>query len=184
VGLEVGVPFESIRAAIGEFSGIARRMEVRADVDGVLIVDDYGHHPAEIAATLAAAREWHPERRLVTLFQPHRFTRTRDLARDFGPALRAADRVVVTSIYAAGEPPIEGVHAGLVADAAREAGVLVSLVDDWEDAVELLLPEIRPGDVVLTLGAGDVWKAGDLLAARLAASKAGEGAKQTQGSRA
>ena len=172
VGLEVGVSFDAIRTAIGEFSGIARRMEVRADVDDVLIVDDYGHHPAEIAATLAAAREWQPGRRLVAIFQPHRYTRTRDLAADFGPALAACDRAVVTAIYAAGEPPIEGVNSGLVADAARRAGVNVSLVKSWEDAVDLILPETRPGDVVLTLGAGDVWKAGDLLAARLAASPA------------
>ncbi len=181
VGLEVGVPFDAIRTALGEFSGIARRMEVRADVDEVLIVDDYGHHPAEVAATLAAAREWQPGRRLIAIFQPHRYTRTQDLASDFGPALKSADRVVVTSIYAAGETPIPGVHAGLVADAARERGALVSLVEDWEDAVELLLPEIRSGDVVLTLGAGDVWKAGDLLAARLAASSAGAKGKRVQG---
>lgn len=184
VGLEVGVSFDAIRTAIGEFSGIARRMEVRAEVDDVLIVDDYGHHPAEIAATLAAAREWHPERRLVVIFQPHRYTRTRDLADDFGPALAAGDRAVVTSIYAAGEAPIEGVHSGLVVDAARRAGVNVSRVESWEQAVDLILPETRPGDVVLTLGAGDVWKAGDLLAARLAASPAGESARTAGRSRA
>ncbi len=172
VGLEVGVPFAAIREALGEFSGIARRMEVRAESDGVLIVDDYGHHPAEIAATLAAAREWQPGRRIVAVFQPHRYTRTADLAPQFGPPLAKADRVVVTAIYPAGEPPIEGVHAGLVADAAKASGANASLVATWEDAVDLLLPEIRPGDVVLTLGAGDVWKAGDLLAARLAASPA------------
>ena len=181
VGLEIGVPFDAIRKALGEFSGIARRMEVRAEVDDVLVVDDYGHHPSEIAATLAAVREWQPGRRLVAIFQPHRYTRTADLSEQFGPVLAAADRVVVTAIYPAGEAPIAGVHAGLVADAAQRAGARVSRVESWEDAVDLLQVEIRPGDVVLTLGAGDVWKAGDLLAARLAASpaaatvKAGEG---------
>jgi UDP-N-acetylmuramate--alanine ligase len=183
VGLEVGVPFEAIRSAIGEFSGIARRMEVRAEVDDVLIVDDYGHHPAEVAATLAAAREWQPGRRLVVIFQPHRYTRTADLAEQFGPALARADRVLVTSIYAAGEAPIEGVHAGLVADAARRSGAQVALAPDWHDAVALLEPDVRAGDIVLTLGAGDVWKAGDLLAARLAASRVDQPAKAAGGDR-
>jgi UDP-N-acetylmuramate--alanine ligase len=173
VGLELGIPFDRIREGLQQFSGIARRLEVRSDADDVLIVDDYAHHPTEIAATLAAAREWQPGHRLVAVFQPHRYTRTRDLGPEFGPALAKADRVVVTSVYAAGEPAIPGVSSAVIAEAARAAGhSAVSAVDSWEDAVDLILPETRPGDVVLTLGAGDVWKAGDLLAARLAASRA------------
>ncbi|MGQ0723164.1 MAG: UDP-N-acetylmuramate--L-alanine ligase, partial [Candidatus Eiseniibacteriota bacterium] len=173
VGLELGIPFDRIREGLEQFSGIARRLEIRSDADDVLIVDDYAHHPTEIAATLSAAREWRPGRRLVAVFQPHRYTRTRDLGGEFGPALAKADRVVVTSVYAAGEAPIAGVSSAVIADAARAAGhANVSSVDSWEDAVDLILPETRPGDVVLTLGAGDVWKAGDLLAARLAASRA------------
>jgi UDP-N-acetylmuramate--alanine ligase len=174
VGLELGVSFDAIREAIGEFSGIARRMEVRSEVDGVLIVDDYAHHPTEVRATLSAIREGWPDRRLVVLFQPHRYTRTRDVGTEFGPALRGADRVLITSIYPAGEEPIAGIDARIVVDAVRAAGHSdVRLIETWEDAVDLLAPETRPGDLVMTLGAGDVWKAGDLLAARLAASPAG-----------
>jgi UDP-N-acetylmuramate--alanine ligase len=173
VGLELGIGFDRITEALGEFSGIARRMEIRSEADDVLVVDDYAHHPTELAATLAAAREGWPDRRVVVVFQPHRYTRTRDLKGEFGPALAGCDRLVVTSIYPAGEDPIEGVDSGVIADAARAAGrAETSRVETWEDAVDLILPETRPGDVVLTLGAGDVWKAGDLLAARLAASPA------------
>jgi UDP-N-acetylmuramate--alanine ligase len=184
VGLELGIPFDRIREGLEHFTGIARRLEIRSDADDVLVVDDYAHHPTEIAATLAAAREWRPGRRLVVVFQPHRYTRTRDLGPEFGPALAKADRVVVTSVYAAGEPAIPGVSSAVVADAARAAGhANVSSVDGWEDAVDLILPETRPGDVVLTLGAGDVWKAGDLLAARLAASRAVVPARSSGGGR-
>jgi UDP-N-acetylmuramate--alanine ligase len=172
VGLELGIPFDRIREGLEQFSGIGRRLEIRSDADEVLIVDDYAHHPTEIAATLAAAREWRPGQRLVAVFQPHRYTRTRDLGPEFGPALAKADRLVVTSVYPAGEAPIPGVSSLVIAEAARAAGnANVSSVDSWEDAVDLILPETRPGDVVLTLGAGDVWKAGDLLAARIAASR-------------
>jgi UDP-N-acetylmuramate--alanine ligase len=116
------------------------------------------------------------------VFQPHRFTRTRDLAPEFGEPLAKADRVVVTAIYPAGEKPIPGVNAGTIVEAAQAAGAAdVSAVESWEDAVDLILPETRPGDVVMTLGAGDVWKAGDLLAARLAASEAGVPARASGG---
>jgi UDP-N-acetylmuramate--alanine ligase len=172
VGLELGLPFRDIRDGLSEFTGISRRLEVRSDADGIFVVDDYAHHPTEIAATLAAAREWHPDARLVTIFQPHRYTRTRALAAEFGEPLARADRVVVTSVYPAGEEPIPGVDSSLVVDAAARAGANVTGVDSWEDAVDLILAETRPGDVVFTLGAGDVWKAGDLLAARWAASPA------------
>jgi len=182
VGLELGIPFERIRDGLADFSGISRRLEVRSDADDVLVVDDYAHHPTEIAATLAAAREWKPGRRLVVMFQPHRYTRTRDLGPEFGPALAAADRLVVTAVYPAGEAPIPGVTSARIVEAARAAGTEnVSSVESWEDAVDLILPETRPGDVVMTLGAGDIWKAGDLLAARLAASPAGVPAKASGG---
>ncbi len=175
VGLELGVPFAEISEALGEFSGIARRLEIRSDADDVLVIDDYAHHPTELRATLAAAREGWPDRRIVALFQPHRYSRTRELAAEFGPALVACDRLVVTSIYPAGEDPIPGIDAGIITEAAKEAGQSeASRVESWEDAVDLILPETRPGDVVLTLGAGDIWKAGDLLAARLAASPAAD----------
>jgi UDP-N-acetylmuramate--alanine ligase len=149
-------------------------MEIRSDADDILVIDDYAQHPTEIAATLAAVRGWQAGRRLVAVFQPHRYSRTRDLGAEFGAPLALADRIVVTAIYPAGEKPIEGVTSATIVGAARAAGAsAVSAVDTWEDAVDLILPETRPGDVVMTLGAGDVWKAGDLLAARLAASEAG-----------
>jgi UDP-N-acetylmuramate--alanine ligase len=173
VGFELGIPFEKIRLGLEEFSGIARRLEIRSDADDVLVVDDYAHHPTEIAATIGAVREWHPGRRVVVLFQPHRYTRTRALAPEFARSVAMADVAVVTSVYAAGEPPIPGVDSRLIVEPAERAGAHVSSVESWEDAVGHILPRIRPGDVVLTLGAGDIWKAGDLLAARLAASPAG-----------
>jgi UDP-N-acetylmuramate--alanine ligase len=173
VGRELGISFDDAREAIGGFTGISRRLEVRSDADGLTVVDDYAHHPTELRATLSAAREWQPNRRLVAVFQPHRYSRTKELGPEFGPPLAIADRVIVTSIYAAGEAPIPGVTSEVVVEAARDAGAKVSLADSWEDAVDLILPETRPGDVVLTLGAGDVWKAGDRLAARWAASPAG-----------
>jgi len=172
-GLDLGIPFENIRVALEEFSGIARRLEVRSDADDVLVIDDYAHHPTEISATLSAVTDWLPDRRRVVVFQPHRYSRTESLAAEFGPALARADRLVVTDIYAAGEDPIPGVSSATIVESARRAGcAAVTAVESWEDAVDALLPEIRPQDVVMTLGAGDVWKAGDLLAARLAASPA------------
>jgi UDP-N-acetylmuramate--alanine ligase len=182
VGLELGVAWEGIATALKEFSGISRRMEVRSDADGILVIDDYAHHPAELAATLTACRGVYAGRRLVALFQPHRYSRTRDLAEQFGPPLAMAERLVVTSIYPAGEAPIEGVDSRSIVEAVKRAGGgPASLVDSWEDAVDLILPETRPGDVVLTLGAGDIWKAGDLLAARFAASRAADTVKLSRG---
>ncbi|MGH2570341.1 MAG: UDP-N-acetylmuramate--L-alanine ligase [bacterium] len=182
VGLELGIAWDGIAKALGDFSGISRRMEIRSDADGLLVIDDYAHHPTELAATLTAARGVYSDRRLVALFQPHRYSRTQDLAEQFGAPLAKVDRLVVTSIYAAGEEPIEGVDSRGIAEAVQRAGgPPVSLVDGWEDAVDLILPETRPGDVVLTLGAGDIWKAGDLLAARFAASRAGDSVKLSRG---
>ncbi len=173
VGVELGIPFDLIREGLAEFSGIARRMEIRSDADDLLVMDDYAHHPTEIEATLQAAGEGYPGRRRVVIFQPHRYSRTKDLGTAFGPALANAERVVVVPIYAAGEKPIPGIDSGLIADSAKKAGhAVVSRAESWEEAVDSLLPEVRAGDLVMTLGAGDVWKAGDLLAARWAASRA------------
>jgi UDP-N-acetylmuramate--alanine ligase len=173
VGLDLGIPFGDIVDGLAGFSGISRRLEVRSESEELVVIDDYAHHPTELAATLDAARSWHPGRRIVVLFQPHRYTRTRDLGPEFGPPLAKADRLFLTAIYAAGEDPIPGVSAEGIAEAVRKAGgPSPVLAESWEDAVDLILPETRPGDVVLTLGAGDVWKAGDLLAARMAASRA------------
>ncbi len=178
VGIELGIAFDKIRAGLAQFSGISRRMEIRSDADDLLVMDDYAHHPTEIEATLQAIGEGFPGRRRVVIFQPHRYSRTKDLGPEFGPALAKAERVVVVPVYAAGEAPIPGVGAEVIAESARRAGSSpVSITESWEDAVDLILPEVRAGDLVITLGAGDVWKAGDFLAARWAASRSADRVK-------
>lgn len=160
VGLELEIPFALIAQGLTEFAGVGRRFEVKGESDGVLVVDDYGHHPTEIAATLAAARVH--GRRLVVLFQPHRYTRTQALAERFGESLADADLVLVTDIYAAGEKPIPGVGADSIVKAAAQRGhAHVEYAGDLRRAQARLAEVARPGDLVLTLGAGDVWKAGE-----------------------
>jgi UDP-N-acetylmuramate--alanine ligase len=132
VGLELGVPFARIAAALEEFHGADRRYQVRGSARGVTVVDDYGHHPTEIAAVLRAARTGHPAR-VVAVFQPHRYSRTRDLMRKFGPALALADVVVLTDIYAAGESPIEGVSIAVLAAEVRKSVPDVRIVKSLDD---------------------------------------------------
>jgi UDP-N-acetylmuramate--alanine ligase len=142
------------------FTGTARRFELRGEAGGVTVIDDYAHHPAELAAVVAGARERGAERVLV-LFQPHLYSRTRHLAAEFGRALATADAVYVTEIYRAREEPIEGVTGKLIADAAAEArpGMAVGWAPELEEAARLLARRARPGDAVLTVGAGDVDRA-------------------------
>jgi len=167
VGLDLEVPFGVIQKALSAFSGVQRRFQVKGEVAGVLVVDDYGHHPAEIRATLAAARAGFGRRRVV-VFQPHRYTRTRHLHADFLAAFDDADVLVVIDIYPAGEPPIPGVHARTLAEGiAAGGGREVRYVNDRTEVVEFLLRTVRPGDLVLTLGAGDVGGIADQLLRRL-----------------
>jgi UDP-N-acetylmuramate--alanine ligase len=167
VGLELDLPAETIRQALREFSGVERRFQLIGEAAGVMVVDDYGHHPAEIKATLAAAKHGWGRRRIV-LFQPHRYSRTQDLMDEFATAFYDADVLVLTEIYPAGEPPIEGVTAGRLANALREHGhKCVVYVPAPARVVETALPLVRDGDLVLTLGAGDIWKAGRELLERL-----------------
>ncbi len=172
LALELGVPFDALRDGLAGFGGVGRRFELKPAGGDVLVVDDYAHHPAEVRATLRAAREgW--ERRLVALFQPHLYSRTRDLAREFGAALALADLVFVTDVYAAREAPLPGVDGALVAAATRDAGQAdVTYVPDRGALAERALARIRPGDLVLVMGAGDVWRSAEEIAARLAAGKA------------
>ena len=158
VGLELDVPVEKIFSALESFENTARRFEVKGEAGGITIVDDYGHHPAEIKATLAAARGgW--DRRIVAVFQPHRYTRSRDLAEDFPGAFAAADVVVVTDIYSAGEDPIPGVSTESVFGSLRGAGEPeFHFVAHREEVAARLLDLVRPGDMIITLGAGDIWK--------------------------
>jgi UDP-N-acetylmuramate--alanine ligase len=159
VGLELDVPFADIAAALAEFSGAERRFEVYGTVNGVSVVDDYGHHPTELAAVMAAARAARPTRILVA-FQPHRYTRTRDLMREFGMALAQADEVVLTDIYAASEEPLPGVTVDALAasmNGARNTPVrVVKSVDDVPAALAALA---QPGDLLITMGAGSIGRA-------------------------
>jgi UDP-N-acetylmuramate--alanine ligase len=155
IGLELGLAFDRIAAGLAEFRGAERRFEIRGEPGGVLVVDDYGHHPTEIAAVLAAAREL--KRRVIVAFQPHRFSRTAALAGDFGPALAGADHVILTDIYAAGEDPIPGVTLESLASAIRSnVRAPVDVVPRLDDVVPAIVKLARRGDVVITLGAGSI----------------------------
>ena len=168
VGLDLEVPFAAVQRALAAFTGVQRRFQVKGEVGGVLLVDDYGHHPAEIRATLAAARQGFARRRVV-VFQPHRYTRTFHLYDEFLTAFDDADVLIVTDIYPAGEPPIPGVHARSLAEGiGARTGRDVRYVGDRTEVVEALLRALRPGDLVLTLGAGDVGAIADQLRERLA----------------
>ncbi|MAE94358.1 MAG: UDP-N-acetylmuramate--L-alanine ligase [Deltaproteobacteria bacterium] len=164
---EAGVGFEVAREALAAFPGVERRFELKGEAAGVRVIDDYGHHPTEIRATLSAARAVH-EGRLVVIFQPHRYSRTRDLFEDFAAAFHDADLLVVTEIYAAGEPKIPGVESAELVRAVAERGHRgARLASDQTLLPESLAPELRPGDWVITLGAGDVTKIGPRLLAAL-----------------
>ena len=171
VGLELGVSFDRISAALAEFRGAERRYQLRGQVDGVTVVDDYGHHPAEIAAVLRVAREGRPGR-VVVVFQPHRYTRTHDLVDDFGPALGLADVVVLTDIYSAGEAPIPGVTIDILADAIRRSAEDVHVIHALEDVPGFVAGLARPGDLVVTLGAGSISGAAGKIVDAIAAKKA------------
>ncbi|MFO1463965.1 MAG: UDP-N-acetylmuramate--L-alanine ligase [bacterium] len=167
VGRELEIPFRKIAAALKAFRGIERRFQVLCD-NGVTVIDDYGHHPVEIRATLRALREAFPERRLVTLFQPHRFTRTRDLFHDFTQAFGDADRVFLTEVYPAGEDPIVGVSSRALFDAMDQAKVVYH--PDKSTLAAAVAGQAQPGDVLLTLGAGDITRIGHDLAKLLKTS--------------
>ena len=167
VGLEVGVAFEAMREALASFRGVARRFETKGEAAGIVVVDDYGHHPVEVRATLEAARTLDP-RRLVVVFQPHRFTRTRDLMDEFAGAFGRADLLIVADTYAAGEAPIAGAGADSLAKAiAAGSHPGTRFIARLEDIADALSEELQPGDLVLTLGAGDVTKLGPMLLDRL-----------------
>ena len=166
VGLELGLPYEQIAAGLGEFVGVERRFEIRGEPRGILVVDDYGHHPTEIAAVLAAARAL--GRRIIVAFQPHRYTRTASLMEAFGPSLAAADHIVLTDIYAAGEDAIPGITLDALASAIRRGvSVPVDVVPRLDDVVPAIARIARPGDVVITLGAGSIGGVPERLVAAL-----------------
>jgi UDP-N-acetylmuramate--alanine ligase len=173
VGRELDLAAQPVLDALESFEGVARRFEVKGEQEGVLVVDDYGHHPNEIAAVLRAAKE-HSPRRLVVLFQPHRYTRTRDLLPEFGPCFDEADLLAVLPIYAAGEDPIEGVSAeGIVEEIQRHGHPDCRMMPALQELPAAIRPHLRDGDLVLTLGAGDIHQAGEALLTEMAARGVG-----------
>ena len=166
VGLSLRIGFDTIARAIEGFKGVHRRFEQVGEWRGAAVVDDYAHHPTEVTATLQAAHQTFPGGRVLAVFQPHLFSRTRDLGDAFGSALLGADLAVVTDVYASREQPIPGVTGELVVEAARRSGHRdVHFCPRWQDASALLAEHVRPGDVVVTLGAGDVNGLAQALAA-------------------
>jgi UDP-N-acetylmuramate--alanine ligase len=164
VGMELGIDMDDIRAGLRNLGGLARRFQVKGEKEGILVMDDYGHHPTEIHHTLETARSCWPDRRLVVVFQPHRYTRTMALYDKFVMTFNQADLLFVAPIYGAGENPIEGVDAAWLYDGIKQHGhhevVLGESLDHIEKAISCVL---KKGDVVLTLGAGDVHRVGENL---------------------
>jgi len=163
VAHELGADLERALAALATFSGVGRRFERVGEAHGVTVVDDYAHHPTEVQATLAAARQAFPERRVVAVFQPHLFSRTALHGDALGRALAAADVVVVAPIYAAREQPLPGVSADVVARGAARAGATTVAVRERAGVAEQVAATVRAGDVVFTLGAGDITRVGPEL---------------------
>jgi len=168
VGLELEIPFPEIAAALAGFTGVQRRLQIKGEVGGITIIDDYGHHPTEIRATLAALRGAWPTRRLLVMFQPHRYSRTQGLFKEFCSAFHEADVLFMTEIYAASETPIPGVSGERLLQGARQHGQRQAhFVAEVEALPAAVLPILREGDVVLSLGAGNILQAGEVLLAQL-----------------
>ncbi len=164
VAMELGIPCEKIRQGLLDYAGVARRFQLKGEARGITVVDDYAHHPAEIRATLAAAREVWPDRRIVAGFQPHRYSRTRALFKDFLSAFNEADVLLLFDVYAAGEEPIEEAAADRLCEAIREHGHKgARYAGKAGDAGETVRSALQPGDIFLTMGAGDVWKLGEAV---------------------
>lgn len=161
VGLELDVPFAKVKAGIEKFTGVFRRWEVKAELQGLTIVDDYAHHPTEIKVTLTGVKAgW--RRRVICVFQPHLYSRTRDFYDDFGRSFFNADVLVITDVYPAREEPIQGVSGELIANAAREFGhKQVHYVPDKKSIPEFLMKIKQEGDIIITMGAGDIWRFGE-----------------------
>ena len=162
VALDLGIDVKTIKEGLAEFQGVGRRCERLGEVNNILVIDDYGHHPTEIRATLEAVSTL--DRRIIVVFQPHRYTRTQLLWDEFGQSFSRADHVFLTDIYSAGEPPLEGVSSGLIIDAIQKHdGRRAGLIDRFEDIPKRVLSVVQPGDVIVTLGAGDIYKAGNAI---------------------
>ncbi len=168
VGLELDMTFDSIAVGIASYSGVQRRMEEIGEAGGILVVDDYAHHPTEVKATLDGAAGCWPDRRIIAVFQPHLYSRTQDLCDDFASSFFDADVVVIMDVYGAREAPVEGVSGELISKRAHLAGhPHVEYVPNKEELVEFVVRLSRPGDVVITLGAGDIWRLNRQILSRL-----------------
>jgi len=174
VGMRFGVGFDAIARALARFRGVARRFQVLYESESLMVVDDYAHHPTAVQETIGAARAYWPGR-IVVAFQPHRYSRTAYLMRDFARALLRADEVIISDIYAAGEMPLPGVRAESIADFVRDldAGKAVTHLPKPADVLAYLQRTMKSGDLVLTLGAGDIGGVAHELAAGLSAVDAG-----------
>jgi UDP-N-acetylmuramate--alanine ligase len=167
VARELEIDIETIRKALRDFSGVQRRFQIKGEAQGIIVVDDYGHHPTEIKATLAAAASG-MERRVVVVFQPHRYTRTQHLLEDFFTAFNQADTLIVMDIYAAGEKPIPGVSGKSLYEGIRKHGHKdVTYIPDKGKVADHMISILKKGDLMITLGAGDVWKIGEQVVERL-----------------
>lgn len=162
VGLELDIDFTNIKNGLERFEGVFRRFQLKADKDDVMVIDDYAHHPTEVQATLDAARKGWQKRRIVAVFQPHLYSRTQELYEEFGLSFFDAEVCVITDVYPSREKPIEGVTGKLIADAAREYGHRqVYYLEDKKELPNQLKEIVQPGDVVITMGAGDIYKYGE-----------------------
>ena len=170
-GLSLGAPFAGLAYGLGNVVGAERRFQRVGEVKGVTLIDDYAHHPTEISATVAAARALFPERRLVLAFQPHLYSRTRDFAREFACALCGSDLVFLTGIYAAREQPIAGISSDLIASAFGSERARLAWQGERANVADALLEAVRPGDVVITMGAGDITRVAAELLQRLSAPR-------------
>ncbi|MEW5766180.1 MAG: UDP-N-acetylmuramate--L-alanine ligase [bacterium] len=165
VGLELGLDFKTIKEGMSNYQGVDRRLQIKAEIGGVLLLDDYAHHPTEIKATLNSIKIAWPQRRRLVLFQPHRYTRSRCLAEEFGKAFEQADMVMVNDIYAAGETPIPGVSGEMIAAKIKQGSPNseVEFISDPEQMVTAALDRVKSNDILITLGAGDIWMVGERI---------------------
>jgi len=166
VSLEIGLKYEAIRDGLKNFEGVGRRLERIGEKNNILVMDDYGHHPTEIRATLSALKNL--GRRIVVIFQPHRYSRTKLLWDEFGRSFGHADEIFLTSIYPAGEEPIEGITSELICQSVQKHGNRdAALIDRFEDIADSVVKVLNDGDVVITLGAGDIYKIGPAILERI-----------------
>ena len=159
VGLQFDIPFVTIKTALANYGGVGRRLEVKGEKNGITVIDDYGHHPTEVNATLSALKHNYPDKKLVVIFQPHRYTRTKNLYKEFGKALKKADVIYIMDIYAASEKPIKGVTSNLIIESAKQNKCNVYKFTD----INSIAKTLKENDILLTLGAGNVWQQGEEL---------------------